>query len=26
MVHRELEKTICPGKYFPVTRLHQLFG
>jgi len=26
MVHRELEQTVCPGKNFPVKKLHQLFG
>ena len=25
-VHRELEQTICPGKNFPATKLHGLFG
>ena len=25
-VHRELEQTICPGKYFPAKKLHGLFG
>ncbi len=26
MVHRELEKTLCPGRHFPLTRMHELFG
>ena len=26
MVHRELEQTLCPGKYFPVKDFHQQFG
>jgi N-acetyl-anhydromuramyl-L-alanine amidase AmpD len=26
LVHRELEQTVCPGKNFPVKKLHQLFG
>ena len=26
MVHRELEQTVCPGKNFPVKKLHGLFG
>jgi LysM repeat protein len=25
-VHRELEQTVCPGKNFPVKKLHALFG
>ena len=25
-VHRELEQTVCPGKNFPVTKMHALFG
>ena len=25
-VHRELEKTVCPGKNFPVAKLHKMFG
>jgi len=25
-VHRELEQTVCPGKNFPATKMHQLFG
>ncbi|MBG86435.1 MAG: hypothetical protein CMO80_05985 [Verrucomicrobiales bacterium] len=26
MVHRELEQTACPGKYFPVSAMHKRFG
>lgn len=28
LVHRELsgESTLCPGRFFPVTRMHRLFG
>jgi len=26
MVHRDLEQTLCPGRHFPVKRLHTLFG
>jgi N-acetyl-anhydromuramyl-L-alanine amidase AmpD len=26
MTHRELEKTLCPGRHFPAKRLHELFG
>ena len=25
-VHRELEQTVCPGKNFPVAKLHKMFG
>jgi len=25
-VHRELEQTVCPGKNFPVAKLHKIFG
>lgn len=25
-VHKELEKTLCPGRHFPLTRFHQLFS
>ena len=26
MAHRELEKTLCPGRHFPIKRMHELFG
>ena len=26
LVHKEIEKTLCPGKYFPVSDFHQQFG
>ena len=26
MAHKELEKTLCPGRHFPLRRLHELFG
>ncbi len=26
MVHKELEKTLCPGRHFPLKRMHDLFG
>lgn len=26
LLHREIEKTLCPGKYFPDDGIHKLFG
>lgn len=26
LVHKEIEKTLCPGKYFPVSDFHKQFG
>lgn len=26
LVHKELEKTLCPGRHFPLARFHQLLG
>lgn len=26
LVHKEIEKTLCPGRYFPVREFHETFG
>lgn len=26
LLHREIEKTLCPGQYFPAKNIHKMFG